>query len=243
MDAGKLIKAARHQAGISQAELANRLQTDRGQISRHESGRVSPRMETLARLLAACDLQVRATLVPLMADVDAQVDAILAGEVSLDTKELANLVLTLEDDPAAVHCGVFRSRPVRKGPVTWAFDSHTALQLQGLAVQGRPVTLAVVPDAAARYWLRGVGAKASRRDRPAHWLNDSVADLAEATGTAFFATICLQMQLRLVDELPPTLRLAVPWLDRAVPVVTAEAVEQAHPQHAEVLARLRERRG
>jgi hypothetical protein len=36
--------------------------------------------------------------------------------------------------------------------------------------------------------------------------------------------------------------LAVSWCERAVPVVTVDAVEQSHPRHAEVLARLRQRR-
>ena len=49
-------------------------------------------------------------------------------------------------------------------------------------------------------------------------------------------------QLRLVDVLPDHVMMSVPWRDRPVPVATVDSVEQSHPQHAEVLALVRERR-
>lgn len=97
-------------------------------------------------------------------------------------------------------------------------------------------------DEAARYWLRAIGAHAlGSKGWPVHWLEDEVAGIAQATREPFFSLVSM-LSLRIVDELPPTVDLSVPWCDRPVPVATMDAVEQAYPQHAEVLARLRARR-
>jgi transcriptional regulator with XRE-family HTH domain len=242
MDVEEVLRTARARAGISQAELARRAGTDRAQVSRYESGRASPTLSTLSRLLATMGLQVRAALVPLMAGLDAQVDQVLTGEVELVTDELPNLMLTLDDDPAAEHGQPYGRRPRRRGPVTWAFDGHTALQLQGLAFPGREIVLAVVLDDAARAWLEGIGAMGYCKGIAVNWMEDEADTIAAGTSDRFFARICMLTRLRLVDELPPTLRLEVPWCDRTVPVATVDAVESAHLDLAEVLARVRQRR-
>lgn len=235
MDVGKLLREARERAGVSQRRLAVLASTSQPAIAALESGRVSPTVRTLEHLLAACGLQARVRLEPLLADVDERVDALLSGEVRLDDHDLPNLVLTLQDDPAGEH-GTFGARPMRKGPVTWAFDGHTALQLQGLAVEGRAVCLAVVPDEAARFWLRAIA-----RHVPVSWLETPSQRLAEMTREPFFTTVAI-LTLRLVEELPATVQLAVPWQQAPVPVVTVDGVEQGYPEHAEALARLRQRR-
>ena len=57
-----LIRMARHQAGMTQSELAKRAQTSQAAISAYESGRRSPSVETLCRILAAAGYEVRMRL-------------------------------------------------------------------------------------------------------------------------------------------------------------------------------------
>ncbi|MGH9026286.1 MAG: helix-turn-helix domain-containing protein [Acidimicrobiia bacterium] len=54
---GALIRDARGIAGLSQAELADRLDTSQSVISRWERGQDSPRVATLARILQACGFE------------------------------------------------------------------------------------------------------------------------------------------------------------------------------------------
>ncbi len=55
MNAGSVVLEARRAAGLSQRELARRSGVPQAAISRTEHGLVSPRTETLDRLLRACD--------------------------------------------------------------------------------------------------------------------------------------------------------------------------------------------
>jgi chemotaxis signal transduction protein/DNA-binding XRE family transcriptional regulator len=57
--AGSLIREARRRAGISQRELARRAGTSQPAVARIEAGRQSPGHATLARLVAACGLELR----------------------------------------------------------------------------------------------------------------------------------------------------------------------------------------
>lgn len=52
-----MLKYARRRAGLTQRGLAERAGIAQPAIARIESGRVSPRMETLDRLLAACGMR------------------------------------------------------------------------------------------------------------------------------------------------------------------------------------------
>lgn len=54
MTSGMLIREARLLAGISQAELGDRVGLDRAQIARWERDAVQPSFETLRDLLRAC---------------------------------------------------------------------------------------------------------------------------------------------------------------------------------------------
>jgi transcriptional regulator with XRE-family HTH domain len=53
MDVPATLRDARRQAGLSQAELARRAETSQATVSAYESGRKSPSVATLDRLLAA----------------------------------------------------------------------------------------------------------------------------------------------------------------------------------------------
>lgn len=241
MDVGDLLRVARQRAGLNQRLLAQRAGASQAQVARYESGSVSPTVATLDRLLAACGLQVRPQLEPLLADVDARVDALLGGEPQMEESGLEELIRTLDDHPDAQHGGLTRTRPHRQGPVPWAFDGSTALVLHGLAVP-ESTTLVVVWGDAARTWLRAIGASArDGRGDVVGWLGVEREVAQEATRWPFF-TLRGILRLRLVDELPATTALAVRWRAEPVPVVSVDEVERHYPEHAEVLARMRWRR-
>jgi transcriptional regulator with XRE-family HTH domain len=62
--AGNLIRLARHGTGLSQRELARRAKTSQAAIAAYESGRRSPTLETLARIIRAAGLDLRIRLEP-----------------------------------------------------------------------------------------------------------------------------------------------------------------------------------
>lgn len=62
MAAAPLLAYARQKAGLSQRELGRRAGVTQATISRIEDGRISPRFDTLERLLEACGFQLQ--LVP-----------------------------------------------------------------------------------------------------------------------------------------------------------------------------------
>ena len=64
MDTGAVVSDARVRAGLSQRELAQRAGTSQSAIARTENGAVSPSLETLRRLVAACGFELRLSLVP-----------------------------------------------------------------------------------------------------------------------------------------------------------------------------------
>jgi transcriptional regulator with XRE-family HTH domain len=59
--AGNLIRLARRQKGLSQRDLARRARTSQAAIAAYESGRRSPTLETLSRIIrgAGLDLRIR----------------------------------------------------------------------------------------------------------------------------------------------------------------------------------------
>lgn len=54
-----LIRQARRRAGLTQAALAQRLDTTQSAIARWESGGATPSLETLRRIVEACGLELR----------------------------------------------------------------------------------------------------------------------------------------------------------------------------------------
>ncbi len=52
-DAAALLATVRHEAGLTQAELARRAKTSQAMVARYEAGAASPTVRTLARLLRA----------------------------------------------------------------------------------------------------------------------------------------------------------------------------------------------
>src|SRR3954451_14403497 len=64
MIGGELVREARKRAGITQAELATRADTTQSAIARLESGRTSPSLEQVERLLRLCGFQLVVELAP-----------------------------------------------------------------------------------------------------------------------------------------------------------------------------------
>jgi transcriptional regulator with XRE-family HTH domain len=61
LGSGRLIREARRLAGLTQAELAERLGTAQSAVSNWERGRDTPRVDTLARVLEACGFEADMT--------------------------------------------------------------------------------------------------------------------------------------------------------------------------------------
>jgi len=63
--AGELLRSARRQRGLNQAELARRAGTTQTYVSRLERGAVQPSITTLQRLLHAAGMRLRVDIEPL----------------------------------------------------------------------------------------------------------------------------------------------------------------------------------
>lgn len=59
MDIRALLRDTRRSAGLTQATVAERLGTTQSAVARWESGRIAPRLDTVARLFAACGFEIR----------------------------------------------------------------------------------------------------------------------------------------------------------------------------------------
>ena len=79
-----LIRIARRQAGLTQQVLAKRAGTSQAAVSAYESGRRSPSVDTLCRLLAAAGFEVRMRLAP----PDTHVPSLHAAEQLLPSDQL-----------------------------------------------------------------------------------------------------------------------------------------------------------
>jgi len=91
--AGNLIKLARHDAGLSQRELAHRAGTSQAAIASYESGSRSPSLETLVRIVrsAGSDLRIQVVAHDDHDDVMAAYEASLSEEtrVALERERAA----------------------------------------------------------------------------------------------------------------------------------------------------------
>jgi transcriptional regulator with XRE-family HTH domain len=61
---GDLIREARLRAGLTQVDLAARARTAQSGIARWESGRSSPSLETVQRLVRLCGFNLEVAVVP-----------------------------------------------------------------------------------------------------------------------------------------------------------------------------------
>ena len=82
-----LIRIARREAGLTQQALADRAGTSQAAVSAYESGRRSPSVDTLCRLLGAAGFEVRMRLAP----PDTHVPSLAAAEALLPREQVAHL--------------------------------------------------------------------------------------------------------------------------------------------------------
>jgi transcriptional regulator with XRE-family HTH domain len=246
---GRLLDQARATARLSVAELARSSGVSRGALHSYLGGSQSPTVRTLDRLLAACGLQARVLLEPLMADLDERVDALEGPLPALDQSRWADLVASLNDEPGARDA--FMGRAPRSGSVTWAVDGATALVLHALAAEPtglKAMDVVVRLDEALRFWMWGVNLRGVTHDDRTvlDWLEADSERIVSSLGGAAERWCGLGfVRVRVLTEdqsWPPTARLLVPWADQPLPVVTGDEVERSNPVYAEVLARWRERR-
>jgi transcriptional regulator with XRE-family HTH domain len=80
-----LIRMARRQAGLTQTELAELAGTSQAAVSAYESGRRSPSVDTLVRILAATGMELRMRLAP----PDTHTPALAAAEAVLPAEQLS----------------------------------------------------------------------------------------------------------------------------------------------------------
>jgi transcriptional regulator with XRE-family HTH domain len=240
VDVGELLRQARTRAGVSQRELARNARTSQAALSAYECGASSPTVRTLDRLLAACGVQVRAGLEPMLAGLDARVDALEGEPVPLDGDRWRPFADTLDGRPSG---STWVDRAPRRGPVRWAVDGAAALTVHGLAAPAPAVEVVVELDEALRSWMKAVGLRgvSPRGFDVQDWYDADLARMQGALGEPRFSLLGM-VRPRVVARLPETVEVAVGWLDRPVPVMSADEVERGHPAHAEVLARWRQRR-
>jgi transcriptional regulator with XRE-family HTH domain len=93
-----LIRMARRQSGLTQLALAKRAGTSQAAMSAYESGRRSPSVDTLCRILGAAGFEVRMRL------------------AAPDTHDPARLIAEalLPNDQVAAHAGRERARVNRR---------------------------------------------------------------------------------------------------------------------------------
>ena len=71
---GSFIEEARKRAGLTQAELASRLENPQSTVARWETRRIEPSFANVARAVRACDLHLSVTLPPVDHELEALID-------------------------------------------------------------------------------------------------------------------------------------------------------------------------
>lgn len=124
---GRLLRAERWRARLSQRALAARAGTSQQCVSRFETGHFAPTTTVIERLFEALDCQLRADVEALDADLDASIE--LARQEAADDVRymLGNLA------------GLAR----RAGDLRYLIDGELAAALQGVPVRVNRVDLAI----------------------------------------------------------------------------------------------------
>lgn len=101
MHGGHLIREARRRAGLTQAELAERISTAQPNVARWESADMSPSVDVLTRVIQACGLDLLVRLVPREAGEWTRVEDSNQGTSSASLEErlekLVGFVDVIED--------------------------------------------------------------------------------------------------------------------------------------------------
>ena len=235
MDVPALLRQARERSVVSRQQLARASGASVAQICRYEQGQVSPTVATLDRLVMHCGFQLRVTLEPYRAELDAWADQLMTQAPELEVSALRSLQRALEDQP--------RSRsglPRGAGPCQWAFDGTTAMALHGYGVRDHVPEIVLVWDDPGQRWAWAYDVRTGLKR--GSWF-EADAELAARWFGQSAVGQCGMVTVRIADRLPPVLRVHVDGLDEPVPTVAIDEVEAAHLHYADVLAVIRERRG
>ncbi len=92
MDAARLIRTARSEAGLTLRELAKRAHTSHSTLVAYEQGRKTPNVDTLGRVLRACGFDAEVTLAARPHDV--ATDPAARGRELVEVLELAAMFPT-----------------------------------------------------------------------------------------------------------------------------------------------------
>lgn len=83
MQSNELIRSARKRSGLTQQELAERLEVSQGELSRWESGRTSPSLTRVVEIVRATGFDLSVSLVP----YDTSDDSLIAQQLLLSPLE------------------------------------------------------------------------------------------------------------------------------------------------------------
>jgi transcriptional regulator with XRE-family HTH domain len=134
VDAGRLVRRARHEAELTQQAMASRAGVSRQTVAHIELGARLPSVTTLVRLLAAAGKQMQIELVPLDDDVRRAIAELRAGKGST-ASEVVDLIgdLTMYGSQRSIL------------EIPHRFEGLAAAQLLGAPVPVKDVELAL-PD-------------------------------------------------------------------------------------------------
>lgn len=224
-DVGALLRQARERAGWSQERLAAAVGTSQGAVSAYERGARQPRVDQVARILAALDLQLCWSTEPLWAGVDAAIDRLRALEPAQRFGPQGPDVVWLEgylvDVPHVV-------------------QAETAAVLLGAPVPAERYRIVVRDDSASM----AAFAVALDRMRARRW-SDAWGEFALAVtdprepGRPLWHTLYGEIEADYATELPPSVVVACG--DRQIPVVAIDHLMSDDGRVARVLQRMRAR--
>lgn len=157
MDAARAVREARRRAGLTQEELARRSDLHQPAVARIESGTVTPRVDTLDRLLHACGISLSAEP-RLGADVER--DAIRELLRLQPAARLARATAAVRGFRPARTLQILSARTVR-----FVVVGEIAECLQGSPAPAQVVEIVVAPDGPNRRQLT----RATHRLRSLRW--------------------------------------------------------------------------
>lgn len=158
MVSASLLVQARRSAGLTQRELAVRAGVAQQEIARYERGRVTPSLERMRSLIAACDLELTFGLARPDASYDHQINAALALDPARrlesalrDAQPLRTARTEIVDDTAPTIANVLGIlRELVRARIRYVLIGELAEVLHGSPLLPIDCTLSIVPRAGQR---------------------------------------------------------------------------------------------